>query len=83
MWEVVDGKRLMRSFAFQDFRTALGFVDRIGALAEEEGHHPDLHLGYGEVRVELWTHTIGGLTESDFVLAAKIEQLAKAAPGRA
>lgn len=81
-WEVVEGRRLMRRFAFEDFRTALGFVDRVGALAEEEGHHPDVHLSYGEVRVELWTHKIGGLTESDFVLAAKIDQLAESAPGR-
>jgi 4a-hydroxytetrahydrobiopterin dehydratase len=82
-WEVVGKRRLLRSFAFIDFKTALAFVDRIGALAEEEGHHPDLHLGYGKVEVELWTHAIGGLTESDFVLAAKIDRIAESAPGLA
>jgi 4a-hydroxytetrahydrobiopterin dehydratase len=81
-WEVVDDRRLLRALAFRDFKTALAFVDRVGALAEEEGHHPDLHLSYGEVRVELWTHAIGGLSESDFILAAKIDLLADAAPGR-
>jgi 4a-hydroxytetrahydrobiopterin dehydratase len=81
MWEVVGGKRLLRSFAFQDFKTALQLVDRIGALAEEEGHHPDLQLGYGKVQVEIWTHKIDGLTESDFILAAKVDQLVESAPG--
>ncbi len=81
-WEVVDGKRLLRAFAFADFKTALAFVDRIGALAEEEDHHPDVHLSYGEVRIELWTHKINGLAESDFILAAKIDQLAAGAEAR-
>ena len=81
-WDVVKGKRLTRPFAFRDFKTALAFVDRIGAVAEEEGHHPDIHLTYGQVRVELWTHKIDALTESDFVLAAKVDQLAETAPGR-
>ncbi len=81
-WEVAKGKRLLRTFGFEDFKTALGFVDRVGALADEEDHHPDVHLSYGEVRIELWTHKVGGLTESDFVLAAKIDELAESAPGR-
>jgi 4a-hydroxytetrahydrobiopterin dehydratase len=81
-WDVVKGRRLTRAFAFRDFKTALGFVDRIGALAEEQGHHPDVHLTYGQVRVDLWTHKVDGLTESDFVLAAKIDRLAGSAPGR-
>jgi 4a-hydroxytetrahydrobiopterin dehydratase len=81
-WDLVKGKRLTRAFAFRDFKTALGFVDRIGAVAEEEGHHPDVHLTYGQVRVELWTHKIEGLTESEFILAAKVDRLAESAPGR-
>ena len=71
-WEIRGGKRLEREFRFPDFAAALAFVDRAGAIAGAEGHHPDLHLSWGRVRVEIWTHVAGGLTENDFVLAAKI-----------
>ena len=74
-WQVVDGHHLLKTFTFPDFRTALEFVNRAGAIAEEEGHHPDLLLSWGKVEVKTWTHTIDGLTESDFILAAKIEKL--------
>ncbi|MDT8437139.1 MAG: 4a-hydroxytetrahydrobiopterin dehydratase [Gemmatimonadota bacterium] len=74
-WEVVDGHHLRKRFEFSDFVSALGFVNRVGALAEEEGHHPDLHLSWGQVDVEIWTHAIDGLTESDFILAARIDRL--------
>jgi len=74
-WQVVDGHHLLRTFTFPDFRTALDFVNRAGAIAEEEGHHPDLLLSWGKVEVKTWTHKIDGLTESDFILAAKIEKL--------
>jgi len=74
-WQVVDGHHLTRSFAFPDFKTALDFVNRVGAVAEEEGHHPDLYLAWGKVDVKTWTHKIDGLTESDFILAAKIDRL--------
>jgi 4a-hydroxytetrahydrobiopterin dehydratase len=74
-WNVVDGHHLTRSYTFPDFRAALEFVNRVGATAEEEGHHPDLCLSWGKVDVKTWTHKIDGLTESDFVLAAKIDQL--------
>lgn len=74
-WEVVDGHHLQKSFEFPDFATALDFVNRVGELAESEGHHPDLHLSWGRVEVEIWTHAVDGLTENDFVLAAKIEEL--------
>jgi 4a-hydroxytetrahydrobiopterin dehydratase len=74
-WDVVDGHHLRKTFEFEDFVTALDFVNRVGALAEEEGHHPDLRLSWGQVVVEVWTHKIDGLTESDFVLAAKIDRL--------
>jgi 4a-hydroxytetrahydrobiopterin dehydratase len=74
-WQVVDGHHLTRSFQFPDFKTALEFVNRAGAIAEEEGHHPDLLLSWGKVDVKTWTHKIDGLTESDFILAAKIDRL--------
>ena len=74
-WTVVDGHHLTRSFSFPDFKTALDFVNRAGAVAEEEGHHPDLLLTWGKVDVKTWTHKIDGLTESDFILGAKIERL--------
>jgi len=74
-WRIVEEKRLERQFKFPDFRHALEFTNRVGEIAEEQGHHPDLYLTYGEVRVQIWTHKVGGLTESDFVLAAKIAEL--------
>lgn len=74
-WKVVDAHHLFKSFTFPDFRTALDMVNRAGALAEAEGHHPDLCLSWGKVEVKIWTHKINGLTESDFILAAKIDQL--------
>jgi 4a-hydroxytetrahydrobiopterin dehydratase len=74
-WRVADGHHLTRSFSFPDFKSALDFVNRVGAVAEAEGHHPDLYLAWGKVDVKTWTHKIDGLTESDFILAAKIERL--------
>ncbi|MCS7314929.1 MAG: 4a-hydroxytetrahydrobiopterin dehydratase [Bryobacteraceae bacterium] len=74
-WRVVDEHHLERVFSFPDFRTALDFVNRVGELAEEEGHHPDLLLSWGRVEVRIWTHKIDGLSESDFILAAKINRL--------
>ena len=71
-----DGKRIRRKWSARDFLSALDFFQRIGVLAEEEGHHPDLHLtGYRNAAVELTTHAIGGLSENDFVLAAKINEV--------
>jgi len=74
-WEVKRGHHLARTFTFPDFAQALEFVNRIGAIAEEEGHHPDIHLAWGRVHVEIWTHKVDGLTESDFILAAKINEV--------
>jgi 4a-hydroxytetrahydrobiopterin dehydratase len=74
-WQVVAAHHLAKMFAFPDFRTALDFVNRVGALAEAEGHHPDLYLAWGKVEARIWTHKINGLTESDFILAAKIDGL--------
>ena len=77
-----DGKRIRREWRAKDFVTALDFFRRVGELAEAEGHHPDLHLtGYRDVALEIWTHAVGGLTENDFILAAKIDQLPVALKG--
>jgi 4a-hydroxytetrahydrobiopterin dehydratase len=74
-WQVVDDHHLSKTYTFSDFRSALDFVNRVGAVAEEQGHHPDLYLAWGKVEVKTWTHKIDGLTESDFILAAKIDRL--------
>jgi 4a-hydroxytetrahydrobiopterin dehydratase len=77
-WDVVNEHHLHREFQFPDFRQALAFVNRVGDVAEQEGHHPDILLGWGKAEITTWTHKIDGLTESDFILAAKIDRLAKA-----
>ena len=74
-WELVDGTRLNKVFTFPDFAAALVFTNKVGALAEEEGHHPLICLTWGRATVEQWTHKVNGLTESDFILAAKIDAL--------
>jgi len=74
-WKVVNEHHIVRACKFPDFKSALAFVNRVGALAEEQGHHPDILLGWGKVEVTLLTHAVDGLTESDFILAAKIDQL--------
>jgi 4a-hydroxytetrahydrobiopterin dehydratase len=73
-WKVVNEHHITKKFTFPDFKTALAFVNRAGAVAEAEGHHPDLLLAWGKVDVTTYTHKIDGLTESDFILAAKIDQ---------
>jgi 4a-hydroxytetrahydrobiopterin dehydratase len=74
-WTVVDEHHLTREFTFPDFRKALDFTIKAGELAEQQWHHPDILLSWGKVVVTIWTHKIEGLTESDFILAAKIDQL--------
>jgi len=69
------GKQLEKRFKLPDFQQALAFTNQVGAVAEEQGHHPDIFLTYGEVRIQLSTHSAGGLTENDFILAAKINEL--------
>ena len=71
----MDDHHLDKTFRFPDFVSALRFTNRVGDLAEEQNHHPEIHLGWGRVRIEIWTHKIDGLTESDFVLAARIDVL--------
>jgi 4a-hydroxytetrahydrobiopterin dehydratase len=73
-WEVVNEHHLHKAFKFPDFKQALDFVNRAGAIAEEQAHHPDILLTWGKAEVTIWTHKIDGLTESDFVLAAKIDR---------
>jgi 4a-hydroxytetrahydrobiopterin dehydratase len=72
-WNVVDEHHLEKEFIFKNFRNALDFTNDVGHLAEEEGHHPDIFLRWGKVKITLWTHKINGLSESDFILAAKCD----------
>ncbi len=74
-WRVVEEHHLEKDFTFPDFAQALSFTNAIGAIAEREGHHPDIHLSWGKVRVQTWTHKVDGLTRSDFILAAKVDQI--------
>jgi len=74
-WQVIEEHHLEKTFPFPDFAQALAFTNRVGAVAEEEGHHPDIYLAWGKVRVTIWTHKIDGLTRSDFILAAKVDKL--------
>jgi 4a-hydroxytetrahydrobiopterin dehydratase len=75
-WSVVNNHHVEREFKFPDFVKALDFTNRVGTIAEEQGHHPDIYLAWGKVQVKIWTHKIDGLTESDFILAAKIDKAA-------
>ena len=74
-WEVVDGHHLSRVYGFGNFREALAYVNAVGEVAEQHNHHPDLHLAWGRVGVEVWTHKIDGLHEADFVFAAKCDRI--------
>jgi 4a-hydroxytetrahydrobiopterin dehydratase len=74
-WDVIDEHHLQREFKFDDFKGALDFVNKVGQLAEQEGHHPNVCFTYGQATVELFTHKIGGLSPNDFILAAKIDRL--------
>ncbi len=73
-WQVVEGHHLSKEYDFDDFVSALDFVNRVGAVAESEGHHPDVYLAWGKVRLDIWTHKIDGLTASDFFFAAKADR---------
>ena len=74
-WQVVDDKFIRREFKFKDFREAMVFVNQLADIANQEGHHPDLYIFYNVVRVELSTHAVKGLSENDFIMAAKIDRL--------
>ncbi|MGA9476556.1 MAG: 4a-hydroxytetrahydrobiopterin dehydratase, partial [Desulfobacterales bacterium] len=73
-WMIVDEHHLEREYKFKNFRQALDFTNRVGELAEEQGHHPDIHLSWGRVKLKIWTHKINGLTERDFIFAAKVDR---------
>ena len=75
-WRIVDEHKLVKEFKCRDFLSALALTNAIGGIAEDEGHHPDITVGWGKVVVELWTHSVGGLSEYDFVVAAKIDAMA-------
>ena len=74
-WRVADGRKLEKQFKFPDFLQALQFTNRVGQIAEQQQHHPDIFLSYDEVRLQIWTHKVNGLTESDFILAAKVDEI--------
>jgi len=74
-WKAVNEHHIVREFKFPDFKQALEFVNRVGELAEQQGHHPDILLAWGKAEITLWTHKIAGLSESDFIMAAKIDLL--------
>ena len=76
-WKVAGGHHLEKEFTFKNFADALAFTNQVGELAEQQSHHPDIYLAWGKVKITIWTHKIDGLTESDFVLAAKIEALSR------
>ncbi len=74
-WKVIDEHHLEKEFRFKDFKEALAFTNKVGQVAEQEGHHPDIYLAWGKVKIQLWTHKISGLSENDFIMAAKCDQL--------
>jgi 4a-hydroxytetrahydrobiopterin dehydratase len=74
-WKVINDHHITKSFTFPDFKAALAFVNKVGEVAESQGHHPDILLGCGKAEITTWTHKINGLTESDFILAAKFDKL--------
>lgn len=74
-WEIIDNHKLEKTFKFKNFKEALDFTNQVGQLAEQQQHHPDIFLSWGKVKVQLWTHKIGGLHENDFILATGIDHL--------
>ncbi len=74
-WNVLENRKIIKDFSFVNFLHTMDFVNKVAAIAEEEGHHPDMLVSYGKLKIELWTHSIGGLSENDFILAAKIDRL--------
>ncbi len=74
-WQIAAEHHLEKEYLFKDFREALAFTNQVGELAEAQGHHPDIYLAWGKVKLTIWTHKINGLTESDFVFAAKADKL--------
>lgn len=76
-WKVINEHHLEKEYIFKDFKTALAFTNMVGAIAEAEGHHPNIHLAWGRVRLVIWTHAINGLSENDFIIAAKCDEISQ------
>jgi 4a-hydroxytetrahydrobiopterin dehydratase len=74
-WKVIENKKILKEYLFVNYRQSMDFVNKVANLAEEEGHHPVMHVFYGRVLIELWTHAIDGLSENDFIMAFKIDAL--------
>jgi 4a-hydroxytetrahydrobiopterin dehydratase len=74
-WIVVDNMKIVKEFEFSEYASTIAFVNKVAELAEEEGHHPVMHVSFSRIRIEIWTHAILGLSENDFILAAKIDTL--------
>ena len=74
-WRVIDGKKLRKEFKFKNFVDTMGFVNQVALIAQADDHHPDMQVSYSKVVIELWTHAIGGLSENDFIIAAKVDEL--------
>ncbi len=79
-WQVIEGKKIRRELSFTTFTETIAFLNKVAALAEEEGHHPDFHIHYSKLVIELWTHKIDGLHDNDFIMAAKIDAMYKSGP---
>ncbi len=76
-WETEEYRKIFKNFRFKDFKEAMVFVNKVAEVAEAEGHHPDIHIFYNKVTIDLWTHAVGGLSHNDFILASKIDELTK------
>ena len=74
-WVVLDNKKIQKEFKFKNFVETMGFVNQVALIAQAEDHHPDMHVSYKKVIIELWTHAVGGLSENDFIMAAKIDEI--------
>lgn len=74
-WKVIENKKILKEYLFENYRQSIDFVNKVANLAEEEGHHPVMHVFFGRVVIELWTHAIDGLSENDFIMAFKIDAL--------
>ena len=74
-WDVIDNKKLSKEYSFVNYKHTIDFVDKVAHLAEDEGHHPVMHVYYGRVVIDLWTHAIDGLSENDFIMAFKIDKI--------
>jgi len=74
-WKVIENKKILKEYLFENYRQSIDFVNKVANLAEEEGHHPVMHIFFGRVVIELWTHAIDGLSENDFIMAFKIDEL--------